>query len=97
MEIPAAVSDALGFPIQSLAEQEADRAANGFSAIEFRPDPSVPEFVQVHAGSRKEMLRYAKHRGFVDQGKSSSVYLSEEDFARAREMVGRRFGETSEK
>ena len=93
MGFGAVVSDAIGFPIQALADREADRKANGFSGIEFKPDPQVPEFCQVHGASRKELLKYAKHLGYQDQGKTGYLSLSEDDFARARELAGRRFDE----
>jgi hypothetical protein len=88
------VSDALGFGGGQLADFEADRKANGFSSIEFKPDPSVPEFMQVHAGSRREMLKYAKHRGLVDRSTTSTFYLTEDDMQKARELAGRQFDET---
>ena len=65
------ISDSMGFTVQQLGEFESDRKAHGFSSIEFKPDPQVPQFYQVHAGSRREMLKYAAHRGLVDKGARS--------------------------
>lgn len=85
------VSDALGFPTAQLADFEADRAAHGFSGVEFKPDPQVPEFTQVHFKGREEWARYVKHRGYVDRNgsKTSAVLLSQDDLDRAKELVSR--------
>lgn len=86
------VSDALGFTDNQLADFEADRKANGFSDIEFRPDPSEPRFFQVHAGSRESFNRYMKHRGYEQKSSFGGVRLTQEDLDRAREMVERCYG-----
>jgi hypothetical protein len=83
------VSDALGFPTRQLAEMETHRRAVGAVGVSFKPDPKLPEFTQVHAGSRRELLRYARERGMVDQGKTGTVFLSADDFRRARELAER--------
>jgi hypothetical protein len=64
------VSDSLGFPQHQFEEFEADRKLSGFSGIEYRRDPDVPEFYQVHAKSGSEWEKYLRHRGFVDRNKS---------------------------
>lgn len=85
------VSDALGFPTAQLADFEADRVAYGFSGVEFKPDPKVPEFTQVHFKGRGEWQRYLKHRGYVDRNgsRSTPVLLSEDELQRAAELVSR--------
>jgi len=88
-EIP--VSDALGFTSHQLAEFEYDRKRNGFSGVEFTPDPSCPEFYQVRFSSLKERDRYIRHRGMVDRNKTKGSALSERDFSDARELLGRVF------
>ena len=64
---PAIVSDAMGFGIGQLAEMEADRKAHGIRGIEFKPDPDVPQFIQVHCASERAKKRYMEHRMFTDQ------------------------------
>ena len=88
------VSDALGFGQHQLADFERDRVANGFVGVEFRRDPSVPEFIQVHAQDRRQLDRYTKHRGMVNQSGrlGGKVMLSEEELEMARQLVSRRDG-----
>ena len=88
-EIP--VSDALGFTAHQLAEFEYDRKSNGFSGVEFTPDPMCPEFYQVRFSSLKERDRYIRHRGMVDRNKTKGAALSKGDFESARELLGRLF------
>lgn len=95
------VSDALGFPMEQLGDFERDRQANGFTGVEFRPDPHVPQFCQVHVSSQKEWARYVKHRGMHDRNSrnGSGAALTQEQMdaaaARVREQypVGQRFGQ----
>ena len=42
----------MGFTVQQLGEFRERPQANGFSSIDFKPDPQIPQFYQVHAGSR---------------------------------------------
>ena len=85
------VSDALGFPKQCLKEREAQRQEWGLADIEFRRDPRVPEFYQVHCGSEAARDRYARHRNMVNRTGSlgGGVMLSQEDLDRAAELVSR--------
>lgn len=86
------VSDALGFTRDQLADFEADRQAHGFSGVEFKPDPDVPQFYQVHVSSQKEWKRYIKHRGMIDRnsrnggGRPLSADQMSQAEQRAREM-----------
>lgn len=83
------VSDALGFGAHQLAEMEADRKMNGFSSVEFKPDPHVPEFIQVHCESRRDFDRYTKHRGYVQKSGMGGVRLTQAQLDRAAAMVSR--------
>lgn len=83
------VSDTLGFGESVYEEYERDRAAHGFSGVRFERDPEVPQFFQVKCDSRKEYDRYVKHRGFVNRTGIGGVRLTEEDLARAGELVKR--------
>lgn len=86
---PKIVSDAMGFPASALKEFEADRKANGFRDIEFRPDPDVPQFVQVHCSSTAAKERYMRHRAMHDRNSvnGSSAMLSPKLFEQAKELV----------
>ena len=88
----AIVSDALGFGVGQLEEMEADRKAHGHHGIEFRPDPDVPEFIQVHCGSERAKSRYMEHRKFTDQNSrnGSGNILSERLIEDAIELVMRK-------
>ena len=83
------VSDSLGFTAHQLAEFEADRVANGFTGVEFKPDPRVPEFYQAHFSGRDEWRRYAEHRGLFEKngGLGSAAALSPEILRRAMERA----------
>lgn len=86
-----AVSDALGFPEQCLADRQAQLEQLRCSGIEFRRDPQVPEFIQVHGTSRKALDNYAKMRGLTNRtGRlGGGVKLSQEDLDRAAALVSR--------
>lgn len=86
---PKIVSDAMGFPASALGQFEADRKANGFHGIEFKPDPHVPEFIQVHCSSQSAKDRYMKHRAMHDRNSrnGSSAMLSEEQMERAKKRI----------
>jgi hypothetical protein len=88
---PPPVSDTLGFPEQCLADREQQRQAFGCNDIEFRRDPSCPEFFQVHGASRKALESYGKRRNFVNRTGSlgGGLILSQEDLDKAAELVGR--------
>lgn len=81
------VSDALGFPECQFDEMEKDRLMEGHVGVEFRRDPAVPQFFQVHCSSRKAWQEYLDHRGMVDQNKTVGVLLSEEDLERAKRRM----------
>jgi hypothetical protein len=89
---PKIVSDAMGFPISAIKEFEADRVANGHTGIEFRPDPDVPEFVQVHCSSQAAKDRYMKHRAMHDRNSQngSSAIMSDYLLQKSTELVSRK-------
>lgn len=82
------ISDALGFPGHQLNEMEADRKQNKFSNVEFREDPTCPEFFQVKCSSPSAFQKYMKHRGFFDKGSvnGGAVFV---DIDAARRLVSR--------
>lgn len=84
-------SDTLGFPCQQLATFEEDRVRNGFTDVEFAPDPLAPEFYQVRFGSHDARDRYTRHRGYVNKTGLGGVRLTQAELDRAAEFVGRRF------
>lgn len=85
------VSDALGFCEYQLGDFETDRKMNGIKGIEFRRDPSFPQFFQA-VGSQKAMEAYSKHRGFEDKNPTSGAALSPQMLEKAKEMVLRTGG-----
>lgn len=91
-ERPEIVSDALGFPQQQLADMQQHLRTSGCRGIEFQRDPTVPEFIQVKAGSHREFQRYMKSRGFFDKNSrnGSGAMLTKKDFEDARELALRK-------
>lgn len=90
---PEIVSDALGFPQQQLGDMQKHLEESGCKGIEFTRDKSVPEFIQVKAGSHREFQRYMKSRGFNDMNsRNGSGGLSKKDFEDARELAARKAG-----
>ena len=85
------VSDALGFGQHQFDEMEADRRGNGFDGVEFRRDPSVPEFFQVKCSSRAEFNKYMRHRGFEQRTGIGGVMLSEDELRRAEAWAKERY------
>lgn len=87
------VSDALGFGEHQFVDMEADRSRNGFHGVEFIRDKDVPQFFQVQCDSPKTWEKYVQHRGMKDLNSRNGgkVYLSDEDFERAKEIVSRQF------
>lgn len=83
------VSDALGFIAEQLPDFELDRRKNGFSGVEFVPDPRVPGFLQVKVSSAKEWRRYIKHRAMSDRNSSngSGASVSETELAGLRKKM----------
>lgn len=86
---PIPPSDAMGFTAHQLQEFEADRQLNGFSGVEFVPDPLEPTFYQVKCSDRRTWERYASHRGFVDLNRTAAVSISAADLEAAKRLVSR--------
>ncbi len=87
------VSDALGFPEQSLSDMESDRQKHNLTGVEFVRDPGCKEFIQVHFASEAAKKRYMKHRGYSDQNSKngSAVAVSASQIEQAKELVQRKF------
>lgn len=83
------VSDSMGFGIGQLSEMEAHRKASGVRGIEFKPDPTVPEFIQVHCTTERAKQRYMESRQFTDMNTSngSGCVLSPQMLQDAKELV----------
>jgi hypothetical protein len=88
---PPAVSDTMGFPEQCLADRRAQLEQLQCPGIEFKRDPKVPEFYQVHGSSRKALEDYARRRNLVNRTGSlgGGVILSQDDLDRASALVSR--------
>lgn len=86
------VSDALGFTEKQFDEMEAHRQRHGFTDIEFRRDPDVPQFFQVCCGSEKAKRRYMKSREFSDRNSRNGggQPLSPKDLEDAKQLVSRK-------
>jgi hypothetical protein len=89
------VSDSLGFTEKQLADFEADRKRHGFTGVEFKRDPDVPQFFQVHCSGKAEWDRYVKHRGMNDCNSMNGgrQALSERDLRAAEQKVRERYGD----
>jgi hypothetical protein len=88
------VSDTLGFCQHQLADFEADRVKNGFTGVEFKQDPRVPEFYQVHVSGPEEHRRYIEHRGYSDMNSSNGggKPFTPEQFEEAQRKVKEQYG-----
>lgn len=82
------VSDAAGFPYYQLDDWESFRQRHGFTGVEYKPDPKLPEFYQVHFSGPAERLRYLKEIGKIDgnsrNGAGAGVSAAELEEARRR-------------
>lgn len=91
------VSDSLGFVVDSLEDQKAHLKKTGIKGIEFKEDPDVPNFYQVHCSTESAKLKYAKSRGMRDQNsRNGAGSLGEVDLRNAKELVSRRFASQTE-
>lgn len=88
IERPEVISDALGFPGHQLKVMEGDRKQGKFSNVEFREDPTCPDFFQVKCSSPGAFAKYMKHRGFFDKGSvnGGAVFV---DIDAAKRLVSR--------
>lgn len=91
---PHVVSDALGFPTKDTKKWAKHLKDAGIKGVEFRPDPTCPEFTQVVCDSQAAKLRYAKSRGFHDKNSSNggAAAITAREIEQAREMVSREHG-----
>lgn len=89
------VSDALGFCEGQLADFEEHRRRGGFTGIEFKRDPDVPQFFQVHCSGPEEYRRYREERNRLSGGmfedhnsrNGGGQALSERDLRAAEQRV----------
>jgi hypothetical protein len=63
----AIVSDALGCIADAVDERRADAQIHGFSGVDFKPDPKVPQFYQAHFSCPDQHRRYIEHCGLTDR------------------------------
>jgi hypothetical protein len=91
---PALVSDSLGFIEGDLANRRAQVAAHGFTGVEFKPDPVVNGFYQVHFSGPAERIRYEKMRNYANTSSlnGSSAMLSPCHFEQARQKAVEHYG-----
>lgn len=90
------VSAALGCTLHSVDEMREDARINGFSAIEFKPDPAlieggVPLWYDCHCSSPDQLRRYQEHCRLTDKNNGGSSPLSIEDLATAEELARRAY------
>ena len=87
-----AISDAMGFPEECLADREKQRQLFGCQDVEFKRDPLDAKFFQVHGASRRALDNYAKRRNLVNRTGSlgGKTLLSQADLDRAAGLVSRK-------
>jgi len=92
------VSDSLGFVVDCLPDMQTNLLESKVQGIEFKEDPHVPNFYQVHASSQGAMTKYMLSRKYHDKNSlnGSGAILGEKDFKDARELVNRGRGERTE-
>lgn len=85
------ISDNAGFIEAALPQWEKWRQEHGFRSVEYRPDPQVPGFVQVHFHNRKERERYIKalHKHDRNSSNGSKAMLCPTLLSRTRKLVER--------
>jgi hypothetical protein len=95
------VSDSLGFTESQLADFEEHRKKGGFTGIEFKRDPDVPQFFQVHCSGPEEFRRYREERNRLSGGmfqdhnsrNGGGQALSERDLRAAEQMIREKYPE----
>lgn len=91
----AVVSDDLGCIAQQVDELRADAKINGFSAVEYKPDPTTminghPTYYQLHCNSPDQLRRYEQHLSMPNQcGKGGGAILSPEAIDQAKALLDR--------
>lgn len=91
------VSDSMGFTSASLSDMKKHLKEQRIRGVEFKPDPQVPGFFQVHCSSEKAKMAYAKSRGMSDHNSrnGSGAIIGAADLAAAKELVLREHGEAA--
>lgn len=89
------VSDSLGFVAKALPQWEEYRQQHGFRSVEYREDPSVPGFMQVHFHNRHERDRYIRSLGKYDKNSAngSKALLSQGLLDRTKRLIERECAE----
>lgn len=85
------LSDSLGFTGEVLLEMRDHLKESGVKGIEFREDPQVPGFYQVHYSSEGAKQKYMRARGFRDQNSRNGAgsVIGPGDIERAQQLVSR--------
>lgn len=85
------VSDSLGFIAKALPQWEEYRHQHGFRSVEYREDPTVPGFMQVHFHNRSERERYIRSLGKHDRNglNGAKAMLSPGLLDRTRRLIER--------
>lgn len=89
------ISDALGFTKDVLADHQEHLRKTGIKGIEFKEDPQVPGFIQVHCTTQETKLKYAATRGFYDKNSlnGGGAMIGEAELRSAKEIIIREYGE----
>ena len=87
------ISDNLGFIDECLPEMKQHLKQSGLKGIEFKSDPDVPGFTQVHASSQAAMTRYMRSRQYHDKNSlnGSGAIIGAYDLEQSRELVTRKY------
>lgn len=92
---PPVVSDfGLCFPQHELEKKRQHIERHGFTGVEFRQDPRVPESYNVHFSGPEERKRYEKSLGLVNEsgtnggGRALSKQLFEQAAERTKQLFG---------
>lgn len=85
------ISDSLGFNKLAMKDQQKILKESGCRGIEFREDPEVKGFIQVHCSSQEAKLKYAAARGLYDRNSinGGAAVLGEAGMRDAIELANR--------
>lgn len=88
------VSENLGFGFYQLDEHEAFRQRHGFTGVEFKPDPRLPQYYNVYFSGPAERERYIKARGMADGNSrnGSGAGVTKEELAEAQRRAVEKYG-----
>lgn len=88
------VSENLGFGFYQLDEHEAFRQRHGFMGVEFKPDPRLPQYYNVHFSGPAERERYIRARGMADGNSrnGSGAGITPDELAEAQRRAIEKYG-----